>query len=259
MRRIPQESDLPPERQQALKNLARFLGHEFHRLHLLEQALRHSSFVHENPGSGPSNEQLEFLGDAVLALTVSELLMAAFPEGSEGELSRRRAALVNARQLAALARELHLGDYLLLGRGEEQQGGRRKTSLLADALEAVLAAVFLDGGLRAAQALTRRWFKPLIRQQEAVVWQDYKTTLQELAQAKYKVAPTYRLLEERGPAHARYFQVELCLGGRPLAQGEGPTKKLAEQDAARRALEILQQTEERGAKDSGLDTPHPPA
>ncbi len=250
---------LPQERRLALENLALLLGYEFRRLNLLDQALRHSSFVHENPGTGPSNEQLEFLGDAVLALTVSELLCRTFPESSEGELSRRRAALVNARQLAALARKLKLGDYLLLGKGEERQGGRKKTSLLADALEAVLAAVFLDGGLAAAQHLTCRWFGPLIRQQDVLAWQDYKTALQELVQARYKIAPTYRLLEEGGPGHARYFRVELRLGDQPLAQGEGPTKKLAEQQAARRALEILRQKEESagegGAKGDSPDAP----
>lgn len=242
---------LPRERRSALRDLERALGYKFRQLSLLEQALRHSSFVHENPEAGPSNEQLEFLGDAVLALAVSDLLFHAFPKSSEGELSRRRAALVNARQLAVLAKDLHLGDYLRLGKGEEQQGGRKKASLLADALEAVLAAVFLDGGLGAAQALTRRWFEPLIRRQETLAWQDYKTALQELTQAHYKITPTYGLREEGGPGHARYFRVELRLGERVLAQGEGPTKKQAEQAAARHALEILRKEGERKVTEGG--------
>jgi ribonuclease-3 len=240
-RRIPVESSLNQERRLSLENLTLLLGYEFRQPNLLDQALRHSSYAHENPEAGPSNEQLEFLGDAVLALTVSDLLLTTFPQSSEGELSRRRAALVNARQLAALAKDLNLGAYLLLGRGEERQGGRKKLSLLADALEAVLAAVFLDGGLAAAQNLTRRWFGPLIRRQEGLAWQDDKTALQELAQARYKIAPTYHLLAETGPGHERSFRVELRLGDRPLAKGEGPTKKQAEQQAARRALAVLRE------------------
>jgi ribonuclease III len=237
-------SDVQPDRVLALNHLMLRLGYEFRRPDLLDQALRHSSYAHENPEAGPSNEQLEFLGDAVLALTVSHLLLNLFPASSEGELSRRRAALVNARQLAALARELDLGAYLLLGRGEERHGGRKKLSLLADALEAVLAGAFLDGGLAAAQELTRRWFGPLLAQQEHFAWQDAKTALQELAQARHKIAPTYHLLEESGPGHEKYFRVELRLGDRPLAQGEGPTKKQAEQTAAQRALEALREEEE---------------
>ncbi len=247
------------ERHEVLGDLTRRLGYDFHNFSLLEQALRHSSFAHENPEAGQSNEQMEFLGDAVLALTVSDLLLAILPEGSEGELSRRRAALVNARQLAALARKLQLGEYLLLGRGEERQGGRKKHSVLADALEAVLAAVYLDGGLAAAQDLVRRWFAPLISRQEGLAWQDSKTALQELIQARYKAAPTYHLLEESGPGHERFFRVELRLGDRALAQGEGYTKKQAEQAAARLGLAALREEE----KDSGggpgdLRSPGPP-
>jgi ribonuclease-3 len=227
-------------RERDLKELARRLGHRFKDPELLDRALRHSSFAHENPGAGPSNEQLEFLGDAVLSLAVSNLLLATYPESSEGELSRGRAALVNARQLAALARQLDLGSQLLLGRGEEHQAGRSKPSLLADALEATLAAVFLDGGLKAAQALTLRLFGPCLASLGAPDWQDFKTALQEFIQARYKTSPTYRLLEESGPGHARHFQVEVELLGQSLARGEGRSKKQAEQQAARQALEVLQ-------------------
>ena len=230
---------LPPERQRQLLNLAGGLGYRFRNLARLDQALRHSSFAHENPEVGPSNEQLEFLGDAVLALTVSNLLLQHFPESSEGELSRGRAALVNARRLTALARDLNLGAYLLLGRGEEAQAGREKPSLLADALEAVMAAVFLDGGLKAADALTQHWFTPLLAGLAESPWQDFKTKLQELTQARHQGSPTYRLLSETGPSHARVFAVEVCLGERPLARGQGRTKKQAEQQAAKEALEAL--------------------
>ncbi len=231
-------------RQQELVNLAGRLGHRFKDLAKLDQALRHSSFAHENPEAGPSNEQMEFLGDAVLALTVSNLLLQHFPRGSEGELSRGRAALVNARRLAVLARELDLGSFLLLGRGEEAQAGREKPSLLADALEAVMAAVFLDGGLKAAEALTRSWFTPLLAKMSEAPWQDIKTRLQELTQARRQGSPTYNLLAESGPSHARLFEVEVCLGDRPLARGQGRTKKQAEQQAARQALEQLSENDE---------------
>jgi ribonuclease-3 len=233
------QAHVPPGRQPELGTLARRLGHRFKDPSWLDQALRHSSFAHENPGAGPSNEQMEFLGDAVLALTVSNLLLQHFPQSSEGELSRGRAALVNARRLTVLARELELGSYLLLGRGEELQAGREKSSLLADALEAVVAAIFLDGGLEAAAALTCRWFQPLLGRLAESPWQDFKSRLQELSHAGYKDSPIYRVLSESGPSHARQFLVEVSLGERPLARGQGRTKKQAEQMAAREALETL--------------------
>ena len=233
-------------REKSLRSLARRLGCRFKDLSLLDRALRHSSFTYERPEAGPSNEQLEFLGDAVLALTVSHLLTKTFPEASEGELSRRRAALVNARQLAEVARRLDLGSCLLLGRGEVRQAGHEKPSLLADALEAVLAAAYLDGGFRKAQRLVNRWFAPIVTQQDSLSWQDYKTALQELIQARHKLSPTYHLLEETGPSHARSFLVELRLGETILARGEGPSKKQAEQRAARLALEKLRNDTSRG-------------
>jgi ribonuclease III len=238
-----QKSELQPDRERELRGLARKLGQRFKDLALLDQALRHSSYAHENPTSGESNERLEFLGDAVLSLTVSKLLLEAFPDSPEGDLSRARAALVNARQLAALAGELALGSHLLLGRGEEQQAGRAKPSLLADALEAVLGACFLDGGLKAVEALTQRWFGPLLATSAGLPWQDFKTGLQEHTHAGYNASPTYHLVQESGPGHARHFVVEVRLQDRPLARGEGKTKKQAAQEAARRALELLQAEE----------------
>ncbi len=234
-RQLPLAAGRPRE----LEKLARLLGHRFRDLFRLDQALRHSSFVYENPETAPSNEQMEFLGDAVLALTVSTLLLQHFPQSSEGELSRGRAALINARRLAALARELELGSYLLLSRGMELQAGREKPSLLADALEAVVAAIFLDGGLEAAAALTGRWFQPLLGRLAESIRQDFKTRLQELSHAAYQDSPAYRVLSESGPSHAPQFLVEVRLGERPLARGQGRTKKQAEQMAAREALETL--------------------
>jgi|UniRef100_A0A7V6DQI4 ribonuclease-3 len=234
---------LTPARQNELLALSRRLGCRFRDLGLLHLALRHSSFTFESPEAGPSNEQLEFLGDAVLALSVSHLLMEAFPQAPEGELSRRRAALVNARQLADVARRLDLGSCLLLGRGEKRQAGHEKPSLLADALEAVVAAAYLDGGFARARRLVRRWFAPILAQQGPLPWQDPKTALQEFTQARYKISPTYHLLEESGPSHARHFRVEICLGAATLAQGEGSSKKKAEQLAAARAMEKLRKEE----------------
>jgi ribonuclease-3 len=247
----PGKGGLKPERKQELESLAQRLGHRFANLELLDQALRHSSYAHENPQSGESNEKLEFLGDAVLDLTVSTLLLARSPQGSEGDLSRGRAALVNARQLASLARHLGLGAHLMVGRTEERQAGREKASILADALEAVLAAVYLDGGLDAAARLTEIWFSP--RLATALPRQDYKTSLQELIQARFKTLPSYHLLAESGPGHAKHFQVEVRLNGAPLAQGEGYTKKQAAQRAARRALKKLAGKENQGEKGGVAD------
>jgi ribonuclease-3 len=246
-----EEVGLGPERKRDLEDLARRLGHRFENLGLLDQALRHSSYAHENPKGGDSNERLEFLGDAVLDLTVSVLLLDRFPYSSEGDLSRARAALVNARQLATLAQELSLGTHLLVGRTEERQAGREKPSLLADALEAVLAAVYLDGGLAAVAALTERWFRPLLT--TALPGQDFKTSLQELTQARHKTLPTYHLLAESGPGHAKHFRVEVRLKGMPLAQGEGGTKKQAAQRAARLALEKLAGEANEAAKNEGAE------
>jgi ribonuclease-3 len=237
----PEGTGLLPERRQELESLAQRLGHSFANLEILDQALRHSSYVHENPQGGVSNERLEFLGDAVLDLAVSTLLLTRFPRSSEGDLSRGRAALVNARQLAILARHLGLGAHLLLGRTEERQEGRQKPSLLANALEAVLGAVFLDGGLEVVASLTDRWFSPLLA--TALPGQDFKTSLQELTQARYKALPSYHLLAENGPGHAKHFQVEVRLNDVPLAQGAGGTKKQAAQQAARLALEKLEAEE----------------
>lgn len=238
---------LHPDRGRTFPELAALeaqLGLTFRDPGLLRQALRHSSYAHENPDQGPSNEQLEFLGDAVLSLTVSHLLLEAFPGSPEGELSQRRAALVNTRTLAAVARRLRLGDFLLLGKGEERQGGRQKPSLLADALEAVLAAVYLDQGLQAAARLVETWLGPLLAAQEESEVQDAKTRLQEWLQARGQTPPQYEVLEENGPSHARIFRVALRLGGETLAEGRGRSKKAAEQEAARQALSALQQGED---------------
>ena len=195
------------------------------------------ALTHRSSGS-PHNERLEFLGDAVLGLVIGELLYRRFPELDEGALSRLRARLVSGEYLAGVAQALHLPDRVRLGPGERKSGGARRKTILAGTLEAVIGAVYLDGGLAAVAALTDRWFSPLL--ETALPGQDFKTSLQELTQARYKALPSYRLLAESGPGHAKRFRVEVRVNEVSLAQGEGGTKKQAAQRAARRALEILQ-------------------
>jgi ribonuclease-3 len=205
---------------------------------LRDLALTHRSFAFEN-GIDETNERLEFLGDSVLGLVVTDMAFEAFPEMSEGELAKLRAAVVNAQALADVARSLGLGDLVRLGKGEEQSGGRNKASILADALEAVIGAVYLDVGLDESRRLIERLFRPLI---DAYVRgegdRDYKTTLQELASRELRTMPEYRL-EERGPDHQKEFTATVFVGGEPLGTGVGKSKKEAEQRAAREAFDRI--------------------
>ena len=220
------------------------LGYKFINRIWLQQALVHSSYAYEYSQSGPSNERLEFLGDAVLNLIISDFLVIMYPAAAEGNLSRRRASLVNARHLAGMARHLNLGAYLLLGRGEEQQSGRQKPSVLADALEALIAAVYLDGGYESAKEVVRSLFKGKLDTHEGdLVSQDFKTALQEYTQKWLKVSPEYRLVRQDGPAHARIFEVEVWLAGKPMGRGEGKSKKQASQAAAHQALLTFQEAD----------------
>jgi ribonuclease-3 len=220
-----------PSSTQALEEA---LGFDFSDKALLKQALTHSSCVHERPAAGPDNEPLEFLGDAVLGLAVGHLLLELEPSGRPGQLSRLRAAVVNETTLAELARRLGLGEALVLGRGEETTGGRGKPSILAGAYEALLGAIYLDGGFQAALAIVRSQFTPLPASPA-----DHKTTLQELCQARYRRSPRYHLDSEAGPAHLKSFEISAWLGERMLARGQGRSKKEAEADAARTALDVL--------------------
>ena len=229
------------------------LGHQFSRPELLERALTHSSAIpelraaHTAEGSaGPlpqDNEQLEFLGDAVLDMLASEYLISLFPQWTEGQLSKSRARLVNARALELAARRLRLGEHFLLGRGEEKTGGRDKPALLADAFEAVIAAVYLDGGLLAAREVLRRalFEQALEERGERIAESDRKSALQEFLQGRGQAPAEYRLAGESGPDHRKKFQIEVWVAGECLASGEGTTKKEAEQRAARSALERLEQ------------------
>ena len=220
------------------------LGHRFRDRRLLEMAVTHKSFLNENPLPGrEDNERLEFLGDAVLGLTVGHLLMESKPLRSEGDLSRGRAAIVNEQGLARMADDLGLGEWLFLGRGEEQTGGRHKTSILADACEAIMAAVYLDAGFDAAFRVVRQLIEPRLRLPQEMGANDHKTRLQERAQAWLRTTPRYTVVAETGPDHEKVFEVVLTLGGREYARGVGKSKKEAEQRAAAAALAALEAEE----------------
>jgi len=221
----------------ALAELEAALGYEFRDRQLLERALLHSSAAGEQ--SLPSNQTMEFLGDAVVDLAVSDVLFGLHPDSDEGELTRTRAALVSARGLAHIARNLDLGRWLRLGRGEERSGGRSKAKILADSYEAIIAAVFLDAGYAAARRVVEHTFgEDIGRAQSAGC--DYKTNLQELTQNLYRTTPRYAVVSMTGPDHARRFEVEIRLGTDVIARGEGPNRKSAEQMAARIAVDSLQ-------------------
>jgi ribonuclease-3 len=216
------------------------LHYRFSNLDLLNEALRHSSYVNEQPDSTlRDNERLEFLGDAVLNLVIGHLLMQSFPQMREGDLSRIRANMVNEAQLADIARGIDLGGYLQLGKGEIQNNGRDKSSLLANAFEAIVAAIFLDNGLDAAAAVIEHHFRDLVAEAPtAAIGQDYKSRLQEAVQSTIREIPQYRVIDESGPDHDKVFTVAMSVG-RIHTQGTGKSKKSAEQDAARSGLELL--------------------
>jgi ribonuclease-3 len=222
------------------ERLEALLGHTFRRPELFTCALTHKSFVNENPAMGRAdNERLEFLGDAVLDLVVGHMLMERFPRLREGELSMLRAQIVSEAGLAPIARQLGIGEWLFLGRGEEQTGGRDKLSLLADAVEALIAAVYLDGGFEAARDVVERLFAAHVDNVELPGLQDHKTRLQERTQALHKETPAYQVVAETGPDHDKTFEVAVSLRGRELARARGKSKKEAEQRAASAALAAL--------------------
>jgi len=218
------------------------LSYRFRRPALLDEALTHKSYVNEQRSAGVEhNERLEFLGDAVLSLLVSERLAEALPDSTEGALSKLKARLVSEAVLATVARRLHLGMWLRLGRGEERSKGRDKDSLLADTLEAVVAAVYLDGGLEAARTVVSRLFEQefarVATQQHVPGGEDYKTQFQEWCQRRYDQLPQYRVVRESGPDHDKQFEVEVTINRESAGRGTGRTKKEAEQSAAKQALE----------------------
>ena len=224
-----------------MQELEKKLNYTFRDPALLSEALCHSSYANEHRSAHlNSNERLEFLGDSVLGFVTAEFLFVQHPDLPEGDLTRIRAVLVCEQSLYEVAKKLDLGRYLKLGRGEEAGGGRQRTSILADATEAVFAAVYLDGGIVAASALIHRLLLDAERE-EAVEERrrDYKTALQELVQRQADQVLTYRMVGEEGPDHAKTFVAEVLLNGEPLGRGSGHSKKEAEQAAARSALESL--------------------
>ncbi len=216
---------------------------------LLEHALTHRSRVHEDASGGVfDNESLEFLGDAVLGFVIADLLFREFPQHNEGEKSKIKASIVSAPSLGRLAEAIGLGQFLILGRGEEKSGGRLKMALVSDSYEALIAAIYLDGGIQAARTFIEREFLSLIneaktRGTDSAFTMDFKSALQEWLQSRDRGLPEYRLAGELGPAHRRTFEVEVLVGGESIARGTGRSKKSAEQKAAREALEIFGKTQ----------------
>jgi ribonuclease-3 len=230
------------------------LGYRFRHPGLLERALTHRSLANEDAtGAVLDNESLEFLGDAVLGFTIADTLFRRFPEYNEGQKSKVKSLLVSTPTLAKLARQLHLGDFLMLGRGEEKTGGRRKQALLADGYEAVIAAIYVDGGVDAARAFIMRQFGSLIDEARRPDFggRDYKSSLQEYLQAHDFPLPDYHVAAESGPDHRKLFQVEVRVRGEVIAQAAGRSKKEAEQEAARLALEKLAGSDGVGIGDQG--------
>lgn len=230
------------EEKKQFKALEKMLSYSFKSREHLKRALTHKSYANEQRMPATEhNERYEYLGDAVLELSISHLLMARFPTHAEGELSKLRAAVVNETQLASVARELGLGEYLLLGKGEEMTGGRDKPSLLSDAYEAVLGAIYLDRGFKKALTVVQGHFAELLdRADEREFVQDFKTRLQEEAQGRLKAMPRYRLVKETGPDHRKTFEIHLFINDELMGIGTGASKKAAEQQAARTALRRLQ-------------------
>ena len=226
-----------------LKDLEAAIGYRFKNISLLQNALAHSSYANERWHSSlMSNERLEFLGDSILGMLVADHLYRNFPDRPEGELTRMRADMVCERALAAVAGKIGLGEHLLLGKGEDAGGGRGRDSILADAVESVIAASYLDGGMEAAKQFVDRFV--LVNVPHAKLHnRDYKTTLQELVQQKKNQTISYVLVGESGPDHDKQFVVQLLITAKVAGVGTGSSKKRAEQDAARAALEAMEKAE----------------
>ena len=220
------------------RSLEEGLGYIFENRKLLENALTHSSYANENRERGlPDNERLEFLGDAVLEIVSSDFLYRNYPDLPEGDLTKLRASIVCEPTLALCTREMDLGDYLLLGKGENQTGGRKRKSILSDALESVIGAIYLDGGFEPAKKFIHKFILTDIEHKK--LFYDSKTILQEVVQGNYKESLHYALISEEGPDHDKKFSVEARIGDKVIGEGCGHTKKAAEQEAAYQALLLL--------------------
>jgi len=225
-----------------MTELEKRLGHVFHDRALLETALTHSSYANENRSQGTvCNERLEFLGDSVLGVTVADYLYRRYGTMPEGRMTRLRSELVCEQSLYQVARKLELGRFLRLGKGEEHNGGRERPSILSDAVEALIAAMYLDGGMAAASEFIHRCLLAELGSVEPECFTDYKTALQELVQRQSGQVLSYELIDEQGPDHAKVFTVRVLLNGETIGRGEGRTKKEAEQIAAHNALGELTQ------------------
>lgn len=223
-----------------MQTLEAKLNYKFNNIELLKNALVHSSYANEVRGNTHSNERLEFLGDSVLSIIVAEHIFHKYPNMPEGELTRMRASLVCEKTLCAFSRELGIGEYLLLGRGEDKNGGRERDSILADAFEAVLAAIYLDGGMKAAKAhIMNTVLRDLEHYSDEDSFKDYKTTLQEIIQRNPEESVTYILVDETGPDHNKQFTVAVKLNSNVIGTGVGKSKKQAEQMAAHQALKLM--------------------
>lgn len=238
---MEQKAAMSNERRSAIKSFEKSISYSFKDVSLLETALVHRSFTNENPTCAlKDNERLEFLGDAVLGLCISDILMKTFPDYSEGQLSKARASVVNEQTLAAVARQINLGNYLSLGKGEEISGGKMKASILADAFEALTASIYLDGGLESVFTFIKKFFLPLIEERsKTAIHGDYKTALQEICQIRFREMPKYTLVKETGPDHDKFFEVVLTISDFISTFGKGKSKKEAEQQAAKEALKLL--------------------
>ncbi len=221
------------------EKLEEIIGYTFKNKRLLEQALSHSSYANEKKHSLQSNERLEFLGDSVLSIVVSEYLYTHLRSVAEGDLTKLRASLVCEKSLHVFAEEIHLGKFLLLGKGEENTGGRERPSILADAFEAVIAAIYLDGGMDAARKHILHFMPKDIGQSAKPVFDDFKTVLQEVVQKNPEEKVEYVLIGEEGPDHNKRFVVEVMLNSQVIGKGKGRSKKEAEQLAAKEALELM--------------------
>lgn len=238
-------NDLVQSNKELLSELEKIMQYRFTDLRLLQKALVHSSFAFEQAQAGKNNETLEFIGDAVLDLVVGHILYKKYPQMREGDLTRLRAALVNETHLAIVARQIELGRFLFLGKGEDASQGRNKSSILSCAFEAVVGAVFEDAGYETASAMVARLFVPAIEsKKEEMLIADAKSRLQELLQEKYNEGPVYRLDLEEGPSHQKIFTISVLFREQVLGSGEARSKKEAEQRAAAAALQVLLQNGE---------------
>lgn len=222
-----------------MKELQEAIGYSFHNPELLTEAMTHSSYAHEQHKGMKYNERLEFLGDAVLSIVVSDYIYKHCPDLPEGELTKLRASLVCEKSLFDFAKQIDLGSYLRLSNGERRNGGAKRPSIVSDAFEALIAAIYLDGGMEAARKHILRFVIPEIEQHKNHSFKDYKTALQEIIQKNPGEKLEYRLVGSSGPDHDKHFKVEVCLNSNVIGKGGGRSKKEAEQQAAREALELM--------------------